>query len=306
MRIAIIDCGTNTFNILIADTGSDGVTTIHKDKIPVKLGEGGLNTNIIVPAAFARGLEAMRAHKDTLDSFDVDKIVATATSGIRSTSNGLVFVAQVKAATGITIEVIDGQREAELIHKGVRDALELSSEPELIMDMGGGSTEFIICTNEAVLWKQSFKLGVSRIKERFAPSDPILPKEVEALETFLEAELQPLFRAMTEHSPKTLIGCSGSFDSIVDMIHHQEHGTAFPTDLTTYEFDLAKVVGIHELLMRSTQEQRLQIPGLVAFRADMMVLASLFIHFITKRLNMQRMRLSTYALKEGLIAENNQ
>ena len=124
MRIAIIDCGTNTFNILIADLGPSGPETVHKGKIPVKLGEGGLNTNIIAPVAYARSLEAMKTHKDTIDAFGVDKVIATATSGIRSTSNGLEFVAEVKAVTGIEIEVIDGQREAELIRDKIRHPFE--------------------------------------------------------------------------------------------------------------------------------------------------------------------------------------
>lgn len=303
MRIAVIDLGTNTFNLLVCDVDASGIQTLHKGKIPVKLGEGGLEQHLIAEPAWQRGIAAMEAHRATIDSFAVDRIVATATSGIRSTANGPDFVREVKTRTNIDIEVIDGLREADLIVKGVRNALEIGTQPELIMDMGGGSTEFIIASNTEVHWMQSFKLGVSRIKEKFQPADPIEPQQVQALEQFLTQELTPLADAIAAHQPVGLIGCSGSFDSMADMIHHAVHGTPFPEHLITHQFDVAAMQQTHQQLLSSTQEQRLKMPGLIPFRADMMVLASLFINYIINRFGFERVRLSNYALKEGVIAE---
>ena len=141
MRVAIIDLGTNTFNLLICDKKGESQKTIFKNKIAVKLGEGGIDKGIIDQAPYQRGIKALEDHLNTIKEYDVDKVRAFATSAIRSTKNGADFVSEVFEKLALKIEVIDGDKEAELIYQGVRKAIQFDLDYKLIMDIGGGSTE---------------------------------------------------------------------------------------------------------------------------------------------------------------------
>src|ERR1035437_7945094 len=232
MKIAIIDLGTNTFNIFIAEILPDKTfQKLYKSKISVKLGEGGINKNHIEEKPFTRGIRALKKHKRTIERFGAEKVLAFATAAIRGASNGKDFIKMAKQKAGIEVKVISGEREAELIYYGVRTAVKMNETPSLIMDIGGGSTEFIIANNNEVLWKQSFLLGVARLMEKFKPSDPITKEEIEQVQNHLEKELQPLFSAVDLVAPPAasvegekmgreleLIGSAGSFDSFAEMI----------------------------------------------------------------------------------------
>lgn len=303
MRIAVIDLGTNTFNLLIAETRTDGdFVTIFNERLAVRLGEGGINNSVILPAAYMRGLEAMDTYAEAIRQWRVDKKLAFATSAVRSASNGQQFADDVFHRTGIRIKIISGDQEAEYIYMGVREALQFHEQNSLILDIGGGSNEFIIANQEGLIWKQSFEIGASRLLEKFKPSDPVLPTEVEEIKSYLRTVLIPLKEAIAEHPVHELIGASGSFDSLAGMILARY----FPDEEfegTEFVFDLGQAEAIHNLLVTSNREQRLQIKGLVAMRVDMIVISAIIVEFIIRELEIPHMRMSAYALKEGVLHE---
>jgi exopolyphosphatase/guanosine-5'-triphosphate,3'-diphosphate pyrophosphatase len=305
VKIAIIDIGTNTFKLMIARVHENGqFTVIFKEKIPVKLGEGGINNQVISHSPFLRGIKAMNTHKATIDRFEVDKILAFATSAIRSAKNGKEFVRKVKAETGIAIEVISGDREAELIYYGVRKALDMGKEKCLIMDIGGGSTEFIIADMHRIYWKHSFDLGAARLLEVINPSEPITKNEIKQLKNHLEEQLQLLWGACEIYPVKTLVGSSGSFDSLAEMIYYKFQTIENPLIKTEYSFDMKHFEAMYKILTNSTIEKRFKIKGLAAMRVEMIVVAVVMIRFVFKHLNLDAMRLSTYSLKEGILFDH--
>lgn len=303
MRVAVIDLGTNTFNLLIAETTAEGsFVTIYNEKLPVRLGEGGINSGIIQPAAYMRGLEAMDTYAEAIRQWRVDKKLAFATSAMRNASNGPQFADDVFHRTGIKVTIISGDEEAGYIYQGVKHALEFHDYNSLIMDIGGGSTEFIIANQQGLVWKQSFEIGASRLLQRFNPSDPIKAEEVMAIKAFISSALEPLKEAVRENPVHELIGASGSFDSLAAMIMARFYsGETF--DSTEFVFDLGQAEVIHKMLLSSTREQRLLTKGLVAMRVDMIVISSILVEFILEELNIQHMRMSAYALKEGVLHE---
>src|ERR1700743_1392337 len=119
-RFAVMDLGTNTFHLLIAEGDIDNFREVVHQHIAVKIGEGGINKGIITPAAFERGLNTMRSFQKEIEANGVQQVKAIATSALRSASNGNDFIKQVKAETGIHIEIINGDREAEYIYQGVK------------------------------------------------------------------------------------------------------------------------------------------------------------------------------------------
>lgn len=297
MKTAIIDLGTNTFNLLIVE----GDTTLFKTKIAVKLGEGGITKGFIAEAAFQRGITALKTHLQTIKDYQAERTLAFATSAIRSANNGQEFVQEAKTQLGLSIEVIDGDKEAELIYLGVQQALDLGNNNNLIMDIGGGSTEFIICNKAEVFWKQSFQLGAARLLEKFQPQDPISTTDISDIECYLEAELKPLWQALEKHPCNILVGSSGSFDTLADVIAHQFYNSSILKGKTTYNFKLTDYYWLHSYFLKSNLEERLNTPGMIPMRADMIVISSIFTNYLLKRQNIASMKLSTYALKEGVL-----
>lgn len=304
MKIAVIDLGTNTFNLLIVEVNSDKTySTVFQTKISVKLAEGGINKGFIAEVPFQRGIDALKAHYNTTLKYQADKIYAFATSAIRGASNGFEFIEKAKSETGIQIQMISGDREAELIFYGVLSAVEMSDETSLIIDIGGGSTEFIIANKNEIFWKQSFLLGAARLLELFPPSDPITETEIDVFKNHLNKELQPLFDAVKKFPITELLGSSGSFDSLAEMITHRFYSPSVLEGKTEYTFKLEDCETIYNDILKSTNAERLQIKGLVAMRVDMIVVSSIIVHFVISSLEIQKMRLSTYSLKEGVICE---
>ncbi|MDZ4666212.1 MAG: phosphatase [Bacteroidota bacterium] len=303
MRIAVIDCGTNTFNLLVVELKNSSFTRVHTSKIPVKLGEGGINNKVIQEIPFKRGVDALIKFKKELDKLSVEEVYAFATSAIRDAENGIDFKNEVLNQCGIEINIIDGNKEAELIYKGNKLAMDLGNRPSLIMDIGGGSTEFIIGNKEHILWKKSYRLGAARMLEKFKPSDPITEKEAQEIYSYLNEELSEIKPLIDQFKPVELIGSSGAFDSVVEMIHGQLAGEKFEKEKTEYIVDLNNYHKIAEMVIQSTLAQRKIIKGLVEMRVDMMVVSCLLINFTLQTFNLQKMRVSTYSLKEGALQE---
>lgn len=303
MKVAVIDCGTNTFNLVIAEMGTVNYTKLYSTRIPVKLGESAINSGFIAEAALDRGKEALKIFKARIEDLGVSKILAFATSAVRDASNGHLFVAWAKEHLGIRIETIDGDREAELIYYGICGALQLNKDTSLIMDIGGGSNEFILANEKGIEWKQSFKIGAARILEKFPHSNPIKPTEMEAIQQHLLMELQPLVERVKDHRPTELIGSSGAFDSLVEMINGEYDGEALTGDKTEYRIDPIAYRKIVDRILISSLEERKQIRGLVPMRFDMIVISCIMIDLVLKIINTTDIRVSTYSLKEGALME---
>jgi exopolyphosphatase/guanosine-5'-triphosphate,3'-diphosphate pyrophosphatase len=304
MRIAIIDCGTNTFNLLIIELANENnYTKIFNTRISVKLGEGAINQGFIAPLPFNRGIDALTLFGEEIRKHGVEKVLAFATSAIRDAKNGVSFIAEVNKKSKIEIRVIDGDEEADLIYLGVKEAVRLSTENSLIIDIGGGSTEFIIANKYEVLWKQSFSIGAARLLEKFAHSNPITTAEITNMYNFLNEQLSPLFMAIEKYPPVELVGSSGAFDSLVDMINGELGGEALVDTKTEYAIDLVKYDQISNLVRGSSLEQRKKIKGLVPMRFDMIVISCLMIDFVLNSCQLKKLRVSTYSLKEGALVD---
>jgi exopolyphosphatase/guanosine-5'-triphosphate,3'-diphosphate pyrophosphatase len=302
MTAAIIDCGTNTFNLLVADIqAKEGYKILLSTRKSVKLGEGGMPDNRIAKKPFERGIKTFIELVKIAKKYKVESIHAFATSAVRSSLNGPEFVKKIQEKTGIIIQVLNGDTEAQYIYKGVRLALDNLPQPILIMDIGGGSTEFIIASENQVLWKKSFDLGAARLIQQFQPSDPLTPEQEKKLKEHFKETLIPLNTQLKKYPVDTLIGCSGSFESLADMIK-AERDDNLPLE-NTYDFDNDDLKNLHQKLIASTEADRKAIPGLVEYRVDTIVFASIFIHYVKKRHKIKNISYSGFALKEGVLAD---
>jgi exopolyphosphatase/guanosine-5'-triphosphate,3'-diphosphate pyrophosphatase len=305
-HVAVLDLGTNTFNLVVASkNGTGSFDIIHSSKLPVKLGEGGINSGEIIPAAFERGINAINHHFSTIEKLGAKKIFAFGTSALRTANNGEQFIATIKQNTGIDIEIISGDREAELIYYGVKQTLQMTDEKFLILDIGGGSNELIIADKDTIFWKKSYKLGIARLLEKFKPSDPILPEEINEIMIFLKYASKDLIEKVKAHKVKTLIGASGSFETFISMIKGKEiiSETESVTSPTSIPISLDEFEKLYRKLIKSNSEERSKMKGLEPMRIEMIVLAAVFVKFIVGNLGINKIVQSNYSLKEGVIYE---
>jgi exopolyphosphatase / guanosine-5'-triphosphate,3'-diphosphate pyrophosphatase len=300
MRIGIIDCGTNTFNLLVAEATRDQWHTVFQNKLSVKLGVGGFEEQKLLPARMNRGLDAFAVHVQCTNNYQCEKVFAFATSAVREASNGAEFVAKAKEMTGVEITVIDGDREAELIWEGVRQSGALDAEPALIMDIGGGSTEFIIATRNEIIWKKSYLLGVSRLFDMVRPSDRMTQEEVKRLHALLEETLTDAKAQAASLRCKRLVGSSGSFDTLLAMHLHQS-GQDMHAPEAFNQLPIAGFPKMHAWLMQSSLEERLKHPAIPSIRAEYMPLSSYLVKYILDWPGIRSITHSAYALKEGAI-----
>lgn len=296
MRVGIIDIGTNTFHLLIADRARN-MKILHKEKVAVRLGKGGISNNMIQPDAMERAVVTLTDFAQKMKNEVVDEIIVSATSAVRNADNQQAFVDLIKEKVGLQICVLSGEEEASLIHKGVSEYIDLDSDTGLIMDIGGGSIEFILANKDEVKWLKSFELGGQRLIDQFHHTDPISKDEKSRLESFLIENLQEVFEQCKAHGAKYLIGSSGSFDTLWD-IHARIPGVRPMQQPILYKEYFEE---IYQELMVLNREERLAIPGMIPMRVDMIVSASVAIKVMMDQCHFDQIKVSPFALKEGLL-----
>jgi exopolyphosphatase/guanosine-5'-triphosphate,3'-diphosphate pyrophosphatase len=278
MRSAIIDLGTNTFNLLVFEQLPDQpMRIVASVERPVFLGRGGIEKGEITTDAFERGLEALRVHRVTAVDLGAVKITGFGTSALRNARNGKEFVQRAWDESGIAITIVPGEEEAGLI------------------------TEFILATDKALMWKQSFELGVTRLRERIPISDPITLEEEARIAEHLDSRLEPLWAIIDRHEPHLLIGSAGSFDTLARMVAAGKK-QELPPEATTLAFDASTFDALRDSLMRRTRAERLLVPGLPEHRVDTIPYALIQIERVLLAGGIRELAWSRFALKEGAAA----
>lgn len=298
---AIVDLGTNTFNLLVYEQGDAGLRIIHSAELPVFLGKGGIEQGMISDDAFERGLVALRRHKQAATEMGAQRIQGFGTSMLRHARNADPFVQRAMEELGIPITIVPGDQEAELILAGVRQAVPFGTQPALVMDIGGGSIEFILATDKALMWKRSFELGVTRLRERIPISDPITVDEEARIAQHLDDRLEALYAVIERQEPHLLIGSAGSFDSLARIIT-AERGGALPDDALGLGFTALEYDALKDRLLRMPRAERVLVPGLPAHRVDTLPYALIAIDRVLLAGGIRELAWSRYALKEGAAA----
>ncbi len=298
MRIAVIDLGTNIFNLLIADVLIDKFNIIYKDKIPVRLGENGITKNIISEKAFERGVSGIEKFNEIIKKYNCELVRVIATSAIRNANNGTNFIDDVFVKTNIKIEVIDGNKEAELIFEGVKNTINFENENVLTLDIGGGSNEFIISKNNNILFRQSYNLGMSRLIEMFNPEDVISLETKSKIEAYLKNELTDFFKICANYKVEKLIGASGVFNTITSIISTKKQ---YNTNTNLIKIDIDDFYSLYNQIINSSYKERLANKEISTYRAEMMVVTMVFLKFILENLKIVTLYQSEYSLKEGVM-----
>lgn len=296
---AVIDLGTNTFHLLIAQQDDDPYTIKEITRLRrfIKLAEEGIET--IGDAPYQRGLKTLKDFREILKQYNIplEKVLAFGTAALRTASNGQKFIEEVAEETGIQIELIPGSREALLIHKGVSLLVPPQSERHLIMDIGGGSVEFILANEQGVEWCQSFPIGVAVLHNRFYHPDPISEKQLDLLKQFLKDNLKPLQASLSKLPAKRLVGASGTFDVLENFLSKPVEEYKYSSVSSNDFFDF------HQQLLPTSISERRAIDGMPESRADMILVAVVLLEAVLQLSGIEEIVVSRYAMKEGMLAE---
>jgi len=298
--IAIIDLGTNTCNLLIASYQERNYQILYQGKEVVKLGKNGIDKNMLMADGLERAVLAIQKHQERIANYGVTEILVLATSAVREAGNKDWFRKELELQTGLKLRIISGDQEADLIFKGVKLAFGEIEDHSLILDIGGGSNEFILTEGNKPVWKQSFPLGMARIIEKFPISNPVTSDEIAQIRNYFEDQLDALWQRIHTIPITNLIGCSGAFDSLVDLIDQTDPGTKTRTKQHIQPDDFNR---IYQMLVESTTAERIAMKGLESIRIEMIVPSVLFIQLIVEKLKIPKIYQTDYALREGVLFE---
>jgi exopolyphosphatase / guanosine-5'-triphosphate,3'-diphosphate pyrophosphatase len=302
--VGIIDLGTNTFQLMLARLEGGQYTVLHEESRAAKIGQGGISEGKISPEGIRRAVDVLRyfVQKAQEMGLEASELRAIGTSAIRNAHNRAEFCQIIQEQTGIQIEVIDGAEEAQLIFEGVRLGVPITDTPVLVMDIGGGSVEFIVCNNQRVFWKQSFEIGGQRLMDQFMDTDPISGASVRRLMAYLDEALLPLSNALHQYAPSLLIGSAGSFETLADMFLMETQQRMTLPEEVCVELPLTAFRQSFLALLSRNREERLALPGMIPLRVDMIVVGVCLIQYVLEKYQISAIKVSSYALKEGVLS----
>lgn len=300
-KIAAIDLGTNSFHVIVVEIMSDGsFRRIDDLKEMVVLAKEGIGRRLS-PKAMNRGLSALQKIKILCDSYQVDEILAYATSAIREAENGGVFIQRSIDQVGIKIRAIPGSMEAELIGYAVQHGISLDEQAVLMVDIGGGSVEFILGNKNQFHFLKSLKIGVSRMTDQFKPNDPISPEQIDQIKAYYKQSLLSVQEALSQWPSDQIIGSSGTMQNIASMIAAKQGVDVESLALNEWSFSREDFIGFYDSFIKLNRKERQQVPGLDEKRVDFINTGMILVRQLMEEFGVKSVRISTQALREGII-----
>jgi exopolyphosphatase/guanosine-5'-triphosphate,3'-diphosphate pyrophosphatase len=301
-RIAAIDVGTNSVHMVMADVDARGFAVVATDKEVVRLGEGSDGMGRISAAAMERGVAAMVRMGHIADGLGA-VIRAVATSAVREAANRDEFLAAVRAATGVDVEVVSGAEEARLIHLGVSHSLDLREGTVLVVDIGGGSTEFCLARDGELDLAQSIKVGAVRLTDLCLPEGRVTRSGIAEVRGRVRSAITHVVREIASMGPERTVLSSGTSESVARMVAARRDEPE-PTGFNGFSFSAGELDGlVEEILGSPTIKERARLEGLEPRRADIIVAGVVILQEVVTALGLERLEFSTSALREGVLLD---
>ncbi|MBI3784447.1 MAG: Ppx/GppA family phosphatase [Deltaproteobacteria bacterium] len=302
MRVAAIDVGSNSIHMVVAQVESDGrFHVLDRAKEMVRLGRT-LGSGRLSSEAMNAGMRTLAAFKTLAERQGVQRFNAVATSAVREAKNGGDFVQRVKDEIWLRIKVIPGREEARLTYLGVRHAIDLRSEPTLIVDAGGGSVELVLVDDDKAVAFESVKLGVARLCDQFLGEDRPSAKQLGDLEAHLSETLDTFLDLVAQRKVRRVVGTSGTILNLIAIAGH-ERGEAPNGHLNNFTVTADEVARVRRMVTRSDREERVRIKGLDAKRVDFIVAAACVVDYTLRYIKADVLVACTWALREGVLLD---
>lgn len=307
MKLAAIDIGSNSIHLVVVNADPNRrFQIITREKEMVRLAAGTLKTHHLSKFRIERALEVILRYVVLARARGAEQILITATSAVREADNKDYFVSRIRELTGVKVDILPGVEEARLIALAVTEAMNINRRT-LIIDIGGGSTEFIVTEGGVPLLLLSMRLGAVRIADREDLGDPIHKKALAKLRASLRSDLARTVQEVRDLGFDDVIGTSGTILNLVSVASKlrdkqvtidNESFTAF-----SHRCSLKELVDLNDLLATMTEKQRTQIPGLDPERADIIVAGGQLLEAILTGMGAKEIRTCDWALREGVLLD---
>ena len=301
--LSAIDIGTNSFHLIIAKINNDKFTVIDRSKEVVRLGLSSSDMKYITEEAMDRGVMVLKRFKSLSDLHHAS-IRAVATSAVREALNKAEFIRRVKTETDIDIEIISGYEEARLIYLGILQSLPIYKDKVVVIDIGGGSTEFLCGQKGEISFAESLKLGSIRFTQKFFVNDKLDMSALFDCRETVRGVITPVTRRIDKKNIDYFIGTSGTINNIASIIKGIDRDDSVQT-LNNFTFtrkELSEVVNL--ILSYKTNFERSKIPGLDPGRADIITAGAIILEQIFIELKIKEMTVSDFALREGVVLDS--
>ena len=301
--LASIDMGTNTFRLLVAEVrGRSVFKEICSARQITRLGEGFSGDKKLKPAAIERAVAALSHFREVLSPHRLDDLIVVGTSAIREAKNQKEFVEEIKRRTGFDLEVISGEEEALCTFLGANFIIRNESDPMLVMDIGGGSTEFIGAEGETPTFLMSTEMGVVHLTEKYLKSDPPTPDELKLLRSAFAQVIRPI---VYDFPPQCrFVGTAGSVTTLAAI--DQGLNPYDPDKINGYPLSRAAVERIFKELTSMTLEERRRTVGLEKGREDIIVAGTLILLTVMDLSGYDPVYVSDYGMREGILLDRYQ
>ena len=301
MKIATIDIGTNSMRLLIAEYKDGKLVNRKKYVNTTRIGQGVDKQGYITDEAIERNIKALVEFSNRCKGENCEKIYCMGTSALRDSKNKDKFINLAKDKTGINVDIISGEKESNLGFMGVLEGLEKAKDI-LVIDIGGGSTEFIIGNKDGIRFSKSENVGALRMTEKFLHQDPINDNEFESMSNFIYEEVKSTLEYINKHKVKNLVGIGGTITSLSAM--NQELEVYSMERIHNSKISLSEIELILQNLKKMTLNDKKSLKGLQPKRADIIIAGVEILHTIMKNLEIKEITVSEYDNLEGLMCQN--
>lgn len=303
MRAAVLDLGSNSFHILVAEAGSDGaITPILREREMLHLGAL-VARHGHIPAGDADRAVATVAHFSELARrTGADPVMPIATAALREATNAAEVVARLSEAAGEQVRVVDGETEARLSYRGVRASVVPSTEPVLVMDLGGGSLEFAIGHGDEVEWGVSLPLGVGRIMAAAVQDDPPTAADFDRIRTLVDAALSPVLDDLRRHREGDVVAVGGTVRALARIIA-MDSSEWLPASLNMFRVQVEAMRDWSHRLGAMSLDERLTVAGMKDTRADHLHVAAVILAHALDRLDITEVTISDWGMREGVLRD---
>lgn len=299
MNVAVVDLGTNTFNCCVVSLCEKTFKTLLEFQEYPRLGENGVAYGYISDEAMERGIQSLQTISERIEPFHCEKVTLIGTSALRNANNANVFCKRVEELFGFHITIIQGEQEAEYIFLGNNLAFDWGEKTALILDIGGGSNECIICHQNEILWKHSFECGMQRIVSKFGLTHPLPQTTLDNITKYLNEKFALLSEVVPQYSIDLLIGSAGAFD-VFRSIYLAQQNLPNPKSVAQ-EIPITEFNRIVDFLCTRPIDEIESMKGMYIPRAPLLPIAGCIAHFIISKYNIPQLVQSSYSLKEGVI-----
>ena len=302
-KLAAIDIGTNSIKLLVASVEEDGfLEIVSREKETIRLGSDTLASGRLSEEAIEAGVEAVRALARVARAAEAELVGVVATCAVREASNGEEFVEAVAKRAGVAVEVISGEEEARLINLASRSEFSADLDPLLMIDVGGGSTEFVVSRGSRVLLTESVPMGVVRLAQRFGRNDPPSEGDLRDMKKAVRAVARRAAQAVRKTGFRTCVGSSGTIQSL-SMVHEAAIQGREPVRSGHRILTRRGLKLVNRLLRRTTLKEKMKIAGLDPRRRDIAVAGGLLLSWILKRTGADEILVGERGLREGVLLD---